>query len=231
MVELPWVTSATHLGHVLSADGTMDKDTKEKKATFISRSTEVRETFSFAHPAEILNAVNLYCCDHYGSMLWDFEGDLANQVFNTWNTCIKLAWDLPRATRSYFLGYLSGGMVTVKWDIISRYAGFFKGLLSSPSMEVRILARLVAKDIRTTTARNLLVLRRETGGLGWTSSARELRKELRKREVPVPDMDFWRLPYLGKLLEQRDILVYSGEGEDCDELARVKSLIDSVCIN
>ena len=98
-------------------------------------------------------------------------------------------------------------------------------------MEVRILARLVAKDIRTTTARNLLVLRRETGGLGWTSAARELRKELRKREVPVPDMDFWRLPYLGKLLEQRDILVYSGEGEDCDELARVKSLIDSVCIN
>ena len=161
----------------------MDKDTKEKKATFISRSTEARETFSFAHHTEILNAVKLYCCDHYGSMLWNFQGDLAHQVFNTWSTCIKLAWDLPRATCSYFLGCLSGGMVTVKWYIISRYAVFFKGLLSSPRGEVSILARLVAKDV--TTARNLIVLRRQTVGQEWTSSARELRQELMKMTALV----------------------------------------------
>ena len=69
--ELPWVSSATHIGHILSEEGTMERDIKEKKAMFITRSTEVRETFSFAHPEEILNAVKVYCCDHYGSMLWD----------------------------------------------------------------------------------------------------------------------------------------------------------------
>ena len=79
--ELPWVSSATHIGHLLSEEGTMDKDIREKKATFISRSTEVRETFSFADPEEVLHAVKTYCCDHYGSMLWDLEGDLANQYF------------------------------------------------------------------------------------------------------------------------------------------------------
>ena len=164
-------------------------------------------------------------------MLWDLEGDLANQYFNTCNTCIKLAWDVPRDTHSYFLGSLSGGLVTVKWDILSRYSGFYKGLLASPSREVNIMARLVAKDVRTTTAKNIRVLERETGGLGWRSSAQDVRKELSKRATPVSDMDSWRIPYLSKLLEQRDKLMYSGEGEDSEQLARLKELIESLCRN
>jgi hypothetical protein len=70
----------------------MDKD---KKAAFITRSTEIRETFSFAHLVEVLNAVKIYCCDHYGSLLLDLGGGLASKYFNTWNTCIILAWDCP----------------------------------------------------------------------------------------------------------------------------------------
>ena len=58
-------------------------------------------------------------------MLWDLEEELANQYFNTWSTCIKLAWDLPRATHSFFLGPLSGGLITAMWDIITMYAGFY----------------------------------------------------------------------------------------------------------
>ena len=57
--------------------------------------------------------------------------------------------------------------ITAKWDIITRYAGFYRGLLTSPSMEVKTMARLGVKDIRTTTAKNIRVLERETGGLSW----------------------------------------------------------------
>ena len=85
---------------------------------------------------EILNAVKIYCCDHYGSMLWDLQGDLATKYFSSWKTCIKLAWGVPRATHSYFLDYLSGGLVTVRRDVLSRYAGFYKSLLNIPCREV-----------------------------------------------------------------------------------------------
>ena len=51
------------------------------------------------------------------------------------------------------------------------------------------------------------------------------------RAEVVPDTDQWRLPYLTKLLEQRDTLVYNGEGEDSEELVRVKELLDSLCRN
>jgi hypothetical protein len=57
---------------------------------------------------------------------------------------------------------LSGGLMTVKRDILGRYAGFYRGLLKSPCSEVAILSRIVTKDIWITTARNLRVLERET---------------------------------------------------------------------
>ena len=228
--ELPFVRSATHLGNELCEDGSMDMDTKEKTAAFITRSLEIREQFSFAHPMEVLGAVKVYCCDHYGSMLWDLQGDLVSKYFNSWKTCIKLAWGVPRATHSYFLDYLSGGLVTVRRDVLARYAGFYKSLLTSPCREVNILARLVAKDIRTTTARNLRMLEQETGGLTWTAPGGKIKEELSTRELAVPRIDAWRIPYLGRLLEERDVLVYQGE-ELSEEVDQVQELIDSLCSN
>ena len=83
------------------AEGSMDTDTRQKRAAFIDRSLLVREQFSFAHPMESLRAVRVYCCDHYGTMLWDLDGMMARQYFNSWSTCIKLAWGVTRATHTY----------------------------------------------------------------------------------------------------------------------------------
>ena len=69
--DLPFVSTASHLGNVLCQDGSMEMDVREKTAGFITRSLLVREQFSFAHPMEVLKAVRVHCCDHYGSMLWD----------------------------------------------------------------------------------------------------------------------------------------------------------------
>ena len=52
--KLPWAESALHLGHVLHESGTMDQDKRTKRARFIDESVEVRETFGFASPSEVL---------------------------------------------------------------------------------------------------------------------------------------------------------------------------------
>jgi hypothetical protein len=54
---LPWVPTATHLGHELHESGTMEHDARVKRVMFISKSLEIRETFSFASPVEIMRAV------------------------------------------------------------------------------------------------------------------------------------------------------------------------------
>ena len=84
----------------------MDFDTKVKRATFIRNSTEIRETFSFASPAEVVRAVKVFAGDFYGANLWKLRGSMAEQVFSAWNTCIKLSWHVPRGTHTYFVDHL-----------------------------------------------------------------------------------------------------------------------------
>ena len=72
----------------------MEHDAKVRRAIFIQNSTDIREMFEFAHPAQVLQAVNVYASHFYGSMLWNLYGPGAKQVFRFWNTCVKLAWGL-----------------------------------------------------------------------------------------------------------------------------------------
>ena len=102
--------------------------------------------------------------------------------------------------------------------------------MSSPCREVNILARVVARDIRSNTARNLRLLETESAGLTWAAPVRKVREALASRESAVPELDSWRIEYLGRLLEQRDMLVYGGE-EESEEVRRLQELIDAVCIN
>ena len=78
----------------------MDSAIRMKRAIFIHRNTEVRETFDFAHQAEMLRAVIVYCCAFYGSMPMDMQGPVAIQLYNSWKTAVYLAWDVPWETRT-----------------------------------------------------------------------------------------------------------------------------------
>ena len=228
-VELPWVRCATHLGNELCEDGRFDTDVRQKRAEFITKSLQIREQFSFAHPIEKLRAVSLYCCDHYGSMLWDLGSDGVRQYCNVWKTCVKLSWNLPRASHSYFLDDLSGGLVPVEDELLARYSGFFRSLLSSPCKEVAMLARIVGADIRSTTARNIRMIGEKTGSMTWKMSGRKIRSVLKNLKQKVTAIDAWRIPYLGKLLEERDTLYYQGMDKDSDQMNNLQGLIDSLC--
>ena len=225
--ELPWVRSATHLGHEFHESGNMDHDCSIKRAEFIRKSTEIRETFFFASPVEVLRAVKVFAGDLYGGNLWQLRGDMANQVFKAWNTCIKLAWQVPRSTNTYFVDrLLSCGISHVRDDILARYVTFLKSLRESPSEEVSVLVHLVGRDIRTTTGNNLHLIRDLSGLDPWACTSKDVKKVLGGRLREVPEQDMWRLPYLGKLLEQRGELHHNML--DTSELTE---LIDSICEN
>ena len=205
----------------------MDYDIRVKRAEFISKSTEIRETFYFASPVEVLRAVKVFAGDFYGANLWQLSGSMADQVFHAWNTCIKLAWQVPRGTHTYFLErLLDCGISHVRHDILARYVTFFKSLRNSPSVEVSILAHIVARDARTTTGSNLQLIRELCGLDPWSCSSGKVKEVLGNRLVHVPTQDLWRLSYLGKLLEQRGESYY--QMGDTSELTE---LIDSICVN
>merc|ERR1711888_158098 len=96
-------------------------------------------------------------------MLWDLSSDQSEQYFKSWNTCIKLVYEVPRSNFTYLVeGFLAGNQVSLRNQVLSRYPGFYRNLLNSASKEVRILARIVSRDPRSNTWMNLQYLERLT---------------------------------------------------------------------
>ena len=202
--DLPWVESADHLGHTLSQLTNMGKDCQRARGTFIRKTMEVREQLSFAQPRQIMQAIQLLCTDAYGSMLWDLSSDEAEKYFKCWNTCVKLTYGFPRSTFTYLVeGFLAADFTSLRNQVLSRYPGFFRNLLNSPSKEVRILARLVANDPRSTTCRNLRYMEELTQlTKPQYYTAMRVRDSLPVRKVP--EQENWRLGLLTSLMKVKN---------------------------
>ena len=212
-----------HLGHELHQLETLEHDAKVKRAIFIQNSTDIREVFEFAHPAQVLQAVNVYASHFYGAMLWNLYGDGASQVFRSWNTCVKLAWGIPRWSHNYLVEHvLSSGIPSVRQKILGQYLGFFQKLVSSPSPEISLLANLVARDAGSVTAKNLSNIENEFELDPWVSSSAQLREKY--TFYRVPEEDKWRAPLLVKLLDQKNEMTTMKENTKT-----ISEVIDSLC--
>ena len=217
MASITFVPNATHLGHELTQACMMELDCKIKRADYIDKTVNIRETFSFAEPEQILQAVEKYCCDYYGAMLWQLDSHMAGQFFRCWSTCVKLVYDVPRATHTYFVdNLLAASFLSLRQQIILRYAKFVRGLLSSPSTEVALVANIVAHDMGSNTGQNMAMIRRDTQLNPWEASPVQVRDNLPSAVVPQPDK--WRLTLLQKYIAQRRKM-------------EINSLISSLCIN
>ena len=142
---LPWVDKCDHLGHKFSVTGSMEMDCSIKRAEFIGEAVKIREQFSFAHPCEILKALEVHCSTFYGSNLWSLRGEAANMMYSTWRTNVKLVWNLPRNTHSNVIDVLlAPGLTPPVVSLMTRQLTFFCSLLASPSVEVQVVSRLEA---------------------------------------------------------------------------------------
>ena len=133
-------------------------------------------------------------------MLWDLKENPAEQYFKSWNTCVKLIFGVPRSTFTYLVeGLFAKDQTSLRNQILARYPGFYRKLLTSPSKEVRVLARMVASDPRSTTCRNLRYLRELTGkeNIEWYAS-RRVRDSL--PVLKIPEKEMWRVGLLNNLL-------------------------------
>ena len=221
--DLPWVSHATHLGHELSKDGTMELDANMKRGQFISNSMDIRSMFSFALPDQILKAVNVYCGHFYGAMLWDLYGERANQIFRSWNSCVKLAWGVPRNTHNYFVeNLLAADYPSVRCNVLNQYTGFLKRLRRSTSDEVRIMSQISVADIRSVTGRNCFNIMEEFNLCPLTCQRNALKNRYKLYVTPTDDI--WRLSLLGSLLNQRYDIETMG-----DDSTIVCGLIESLC--
>ena len=194
-----------------------------KRAAFIKNSTDTRTTFSFALPAQVLNAIMVYSAHFYGAPLWDLYGEKANQVYKSWNTCVKLVWDLPRSTHNFFVEHLlAKSFPSVRKNILVQYTSFIQRLGKSVSAEVRLMSRIAGEDIRSNTGKNCHKLKEEFKLDPCTASPAAFKKVYKFYELA--DAEKWRLPLLESLMKQKYEMSVCGE-----ETEEITGLIESLC--
>ena len=201
--DLPLVETAERLGHTLHQQGTrtLDSDCNKARAKFIQKNVDTREMLSFAHPDQVLAAVRVFCCDAYGSMLMSMSSTSAVQFVKSWNTCVKLVHDIPRSTFTYLVeGYFAKNHVTLRNQVLSRYPGFFQGLLKSPSKEVKLLANVVSRDPRSNTFQNLKYVKSLSGLSPWDYSSTRIKLLVKN----VPESEVWRIGLYTNLPKMRE---------------------------
>ena len=198
-------------------------DIRMKRAAFIKNSSEVRTVFKFALPTQVLNAISIYSAHFYGAMLWDLSSDMAGQVYRSWNTCVKLVWDVPRSTHNYFVEHLlAKDFASVRKRILSQYVRFVQKLPRSTSKEIRILQSIVKNDVRSVTGRNCLMLAQEFNIDPNIVSSEQFKDMYHCYELP--GLDSWRLSLLETLLQNRYEMLPCGE-----DINVVSALIQSLC--
>ena len=155
-------------------------------------------------------------------MLWDLFGEMAGQVFRSWNTCVKLAWSIPRSSHNYFVDGLADPLPSVRKKIICQYVNFFQNMSKSVSREVRIMANIFFHDIESVTGANLANIENLCSMDPRKDPSGHFKSKMTGYLAPA--VDEWRLPFLRKLLAQRS------EFFTCEEdTSTIDELIESLC--
>ena len=124
---------------------------------------------------------------------------------------------------------LTTGVQSLEQRILRNTVGFFQSLIGCPCTEVAVLARISARDIRSSLGKNLQKIRELTQLDPWSVTKTELHAALEQGlHKEIPKADLWRPRCLAKLLAARSQAFFRA---DEDEFVRLSSLIDSLVTN
>ena len=223
--NLPWVERADHLGHVLHQSGSLLADGVRARASFMSKASDIRDNLYFADPRQRVQAIQLYCCDGYGVMLWNFRSDYAESYFKAWNIQVRNAWRVCSETHTYLVeSFFAHGQKSLRSQIFGRYKKFLQKLLVSPSKEISFLSKVLMSDPRSTVAKNIWYLNHLTNADILKVDTAEFKQKLPINEVPTNEQ--YRINLLTTLLEVRETKQYQNLNSTKKQ---INELIESLC--
>ena len=152
--DIEWSKHAVHLGITLSEDGTMEQDTKVKRAIFIDGCHDLEEEFRRAQPQVQSKLLTLYNSSCYGSNTWNLYGEWARRLLVSWNVHLKLIWQLPHETHRYFFEHLTECR-HLKILLIRRFLKFASSILKGENRSCKLLLRTIFENSNSTTGKNI----------------------------------------------------------------------------
>ena len=223
--DLPWVNSGKHLGNNLEnkMEG-MKHDICVKRAQYITKNNDLAQEFHFCHPVTQFHLNSIYNSSFTGSPLWNLFSREADMLCNTWNTSVRIMFNLSYATHRYFIQPVSN-KVHLKNILMKRFLGFLSQIeKSAKKLPIRLL-RVVRADARSTTGSNLRKIMLLLG--------KHTIDEVKSHDIdnfeyaPVMPDDTWKINMVKELIEVRENKA-SIENFSVDEL---EEILEHLCIS
>ena len=207
--QLPWVESLNHLGNILEVDNSMDMDCRNKRGKFIGKSHSLQQEFHFASPDTKIRILQIYALSLYGSNLWEFSSEECQRLYKSWNTTVRIAFNVHWHTHRYLIEHMSQ-CLHIETIISSRFVKFHDLLKRKcKKTVVNLMANLNSNDLRTVLGRNMNDIARKCNVSIEQVTPELVKTNLKYKEVP--DDQKWRLPILDDLiLERNDMLQIEG---------------------
>ena len=101
-----------------------------KRAILFEKVHEVMQQFGYLQPELVVKLLSVYSTALYGSNLWQVNSPEHLQLTKSWNTAMKIVWELPFATHTRFLESLSP-VPHLESVLTGRYLGFLNNFLRS----------------------------------------------------------------------------------------------------
>ena len=160
-VPLPWVDGGLHLGnHIQNRCNGMSQDIKVKRSAFINKNIELNQEFNFCHPSAKVRINQIYNLHFTGSVMWDLFSKEAIMLENSWNTSVRVMFDIPLQTHRSLIEPVSQTM-HLKFVLLERFLSFLQQIEKSKKQVPRHLLSFIKHDVQSITGsnlRNLLLL-------------------------------------------------------------------------
>ena len=215
---LPWVQGGVHLGnHVSNTSKGMVQDIRIKRATFINKNIDLNQEFDFTHPLTKIKMNLIYNFHFTGSPLWDLFTKEAIMLENTWNTAVRLMFDLPLETHRFLIEPISQTK-HLKFVLLERFLNFLKQIENSPKKIPKQLLSFIKHDVRSTTGSNLRNILLMTNKSTINDVTKEDIKTLKYKECEPENA--WKIVMVKELVEVRNnqLRVENFENDELDEI-------------
>ena len=113
-------------------------DLLQKRAIFFQKVHEIKQAYGFYDPKVICEIVKIFGTSFYGSPLWSLGSDEHQRLNRSWNTAVKLIWNLPFQTHKRFIEDLTD-VPHLQSTLHGRYVGFSKNLKDSNKSQMIVM--------------------------------------------------------------------------------------------
>ena len=193
----------------------MDQDIDEKRGIFISNNYCLNQEFDYCTPDTRLRMLRLYNMHFTNCRLWSFQSEIFDKLCRSYNTNLRIVYDLPYNAHNWILERMSGGK-HARQQMMARFIKFVSSLSEHKSPAVSTLLDKLKNNVQSLVGSNLRLIHLETGvhvvpGLTKPQS-------LCDHQVYKSDpKDDWKVKLLTSLMEIRDLrweILFEEENEE-----------------